>query len=129
MLQLLTILGWVIALGCMVYLVAELIERRLSERRRNKEVKGVLQQRFRRNIDPATLTNKVVVHRPHGLAAFGFVALFLWEGYWGMEIANYFFETSTPLRLPYFFLFGVMVGVPLVAYFYSRRVLRRSIHS
>jgi hypothetical protein len=129
MLQLLTIFGWIIALGCLIYLVAERVKTRPSERRRNKDAKGFLRQGTR-NTGSVALTkpNKVSVYRPREFAVFGFVVLFLWEGYWGLEITEYY-SRSNSLRLPYFFLFGMMVGVPLAIYLYSRRVLRRSTYS
>ena len=129
MLQLLTIFGWIIALGCLIYLVAERIKTRPSERRRNMNAKGFLRQATR-NTGQVALTepNNVSVYRPRGFAVFGFVVLFLWEGYWGLEITEYYSRSSS-LQLPYFFLFGMMVGIPLAIYLYSRRVLRRSAHS
>ncbi len=128
-LQLLTILGWVIALGCLIYLATEAIKNRPCGRRRNKEVKEDLRQRVRKTdreavIEPDTASSG----RPRGLAAFGFVMLFLWEGYWVLEITHYYSRSNT-LRLPYFFLFLMAVGVPVVVYLLSRRVLRSAIHN
>jgi hypothetical protein len=128
-LQLLSIFGWVIAIGCLIYLVAEAIKNWSSGRRRNKEVKGPLRQRVRKAdpgavIEPDTASSGC----PRGLIAFGFVMLILWEGYWVLEITDYYSRSNT-LRLPYFFLFVMVVGVPVVVYLLSRRVRRSAIHS
>src|SRR5262249_55425014 len=52
----------------------------------------------------------------------GWALLIVWQVYWLLEIVERFRTTTTPLQLPYFFLFVVMVLIPLAIYlFFCRR--------
>ena len=54
------------------------------------------------------------------------MVLLLWQGYWMVEIVDQFKKSDTPLQLPYFFLFIVMVVIPYSVYWFSRRHKRRA---
>ena len=52
------------------------------------------------------------------------MVLLLWQGYWIVEILDQFRKSDTPLQLPYFFLFVVMVVIPYSVYWFSTRKSR-----
>ena len=54
----------------------------------------------------------------------GGCSLFLWEGYWVLEIREQY-ATRGRLELPYVFLFFMLVGIPFILYLFLRRKLRR----
>lgn len=139
MLQILIIIAWLIAIGCMLYLVKEMIKGRLQARRHRKLAfrsakRSYRRQRFIQNRRRLMeRSGGVVLSAPNDAAAdrsqiprlFGWVVLILWEGYWLMEIADQFSKSAHPLQLPYFFLFIVMVAMPYGVYLISRRAIQR----
>src|SRR5581483_8744333 len=124
MLQILMIIGWVLAIVCMLYLAKELVMDRLrarSERRRERliENRRRLMQRAGQAVPPAP--RAATADRQQNQKLFGWLALILWQGYWLIEIADQFKKSDHPLQLPYFFLFVVMVVIPYAIYRFARR--------
>ncbi|HZP68836.1 MAG TPA: hypothetical protein VFB29_02730 [Pseudolabrys sp.] len=135
MLQILMIIGWVLAIVCMLYLAKELVMDRLrarSERRRAIrdairarrrerliENRRRLMQRAGQAVPPAP--RAATADRQQNQKLFGWLALILWQGYWLIEIADQFKKSDHPLQLPYFFLFVVMVVIPYAIYRFARR--------
>jgi hypothetical protein len=130
MIQALIILGWLVALGCFVFLVADSLTRRFPRLRRRSSAaeKGERKGRFlkwRRRVevaqepplDPATRRLR------RNLKPLWYVLLVLWEGYWIAEVVERFARPN-PFQLPYFFLLVMMVGVPLAVYLLARRRVR-----
>lgn len=132
MFQVMIIVGWLIACGCLIYLAVELLRNRLIARRFNKIAAKGTKESTDSHIDsnrqqsfatigggdaPSASTNR-------WRAIVGYVMLFLWEAFWVSEIFERTSQTSKPLQLPYFFLLGVMVGVPIAVYLLSRWMLR-----
>ncbi len=140
MLQMLIIIGWLFAFACMLYLAIEMLKDRLYARRQKKLIarelkkhhqRDLTRNQFVRNSDRAvpTAANGAVADHPHGLTIFGWLMLFLWEGYWVVEIADYYSKSSHPSQLPYFFLFVVLVVIPYAAYLFFRRMRQSASHS
>jgi len=142
MLQILIIIGWLFSFACMLYLAIEMLKDRLYARRQKRltarELKKRRQRDLTRNqfvlnsdraVPSATITNGAVAVHPHGLRIFGWLMLFLWEGYWFVEIADYYSKSSRPSQLPYFFLFIVLVVIPYAAYLLFRRMRQGASHS
>jgi hypothetical protein len=141
MLQIVIILGWILAFGLAVYLATHAIKRRLLGRRRTKSEFRRLRDfrrhhhfdekaaRWVRKVDGKQLVDEVVEDHRFNLVFFGWALFVLWEGYWFFELAQRFSETSRPLELPYFFLFFILVVLPLAVYLFFRRRLRRSARS
>jgi len=142
MLNILIIVGWFLAICCMLYLAKELVKDRFRARRERKiairnAIRARRREQFMENRRRWTEINTGVIQpRPAEAAAsyerrqkqnqrlFGWVVLLLWQGYWIMEIADQFRKSDTPLQLPYFFLFVVMVVIPYTAYWFSSRKSR-----
>lgn len=140
MLQILIIIGWILAIACMFYLAKELVKDRLRARSERKlAIRNAMRAKRREQL----IENRrrmmqragyVVPPRPSAKAAdrqqtqklFGWLALILWEGYWLIEIVDQFKKSDHPLQLPYFFLFIVMVAIPYSVYWFSNRKKRRA---
>src|SRR5262245_10978553 len=143
MLNIVIIIGWLLAIGCMSYLAKELVRDRIHARRERKlairnAIRARRREQFMENRRRWTEINTGVIQaRPAEAAAklerrqkqnqrlFGWMVLLLWQGYWIMEILDQFRKSDTPLQLPYFFLFVVMVVIPYSVYWFSTRKSRR----
>src|ERR1044072_9097797 len=130
MLNILIIIGWLLAILCMLYLAKELVKDRVHARRerkvaiRNPRRTKRREQCMENRLRWAAINTDVIQSRPAEAAAnierrqkqnqrlFGWVVLLLWEGYWIVEILDQFKKSDTPLQLPYFLLFIVMVVLP-----------------
>jgi hypothetical protein len=142
MLNILIIIGWLLAICCMLYLAKELVKDRfrargerklasrnairarrreqfLENRRRWAEINtGVIQVR------PAEEAAMVARRQKQNQRLFGWMVFLLWEGYWIVEILDQFRKSDHPLQLPYVFLFIVMVVLPYSVYWFSTRKSR-----
>jgi hypothetical protein len=141
MLHILTIIGWIMAIGCMLYLAKEMLKDRFHVRSARKlairnALRAKRRERFIENrrylmrqaghtVPPRS--DVVQVDRKQTQKLFGWVALILWQAYWIIEIADQFKKGDRPLQLPYFFLFIVMVAIPYSIYWFARRRRRRPI--
>jgi hypothetical protein len=139
MVQILIIVGWILAIGCMLYLAKELVKDRLRARSERKlairnafrarrreqliENRRRLMQRAGYAVPPRPVAK--APDRPQTQKLFGWLAFILWESYWLIEIADQFKKSEHPLQLPYFFLFIVMVVIPYSIFWFSRRRRRR----
>ena len=142
MLNILIIIGWLLAICCMLYLAKELVKDRFRARReRRLAIRNAIRARRREQFMEnrrrwAELNTGVIQARPAEAAAkaerrqkqnqrlFGWMVLLLWQGYWIVEILDQFRKSDTPLQLPYFFLFIVMVVIPYSVYWFSSRKSR-----
>jgi hypothetical protein len=137
MLSILITIAWLIAIACMVYLAAQAIRNRFYARRRrkvrNREVREFKKhhhfdqksRRWVRNVDGVAMVDEAAEDRRLMLTLVGWISLIAWEVYWILEIAARIKEAPAAWQLPYFFLFIVLVGIPLVIYMFFRRRLRR----
>jgi len=139
MLNILIIIGWLLAILCMLYLAKELVKDRFHARRERKvairnAIRTKRREQFMENRRRwAEINTGVIQSRPAEAAAnierrqkqnqrlFGWVVLLLWEGYWIVEILDQFKKSDKPLQLPYFFLFVVMVVLPYSVYWFATR--------
>ena len=139
MLNILIIIGWLFAICLMLYLAKELVKDRFHKRRERKlAIRNAIRARRREQFMEnrrrwAEINTGVIQPRPAEAAAnverrdrqnqklFGWMVLLLWQGYWVVEIVDQFKKSDTPLQLPYFFLFMVMVVIPYCIYWFSRR--------
>lgn len=139
MLNMLIIIGWLLAIGLMLYLAKELVKDRFHRRRERKlAIKNAIRARRREQFMEnrrrwAEINTGVIQPRPAEAQAdferrqrqnqrlFGWIVLLLWQGYWVVEILDQFKKSDTPLQLPYFFLFVMMVVVPYSIYWFARR--------
>ena len=130
MLNILIIIGWLLAICLMLYLAKELVKNRFHARRERKlairnAIRAKRREQFMENRRRwAEINTGVIQPRPAEAAAyaehrqkqnqrlFGWVVFLLWEGYWIVEIVDQFKKSDHPLQLPYFFLFIVMVDIP-----------------
>ena len=147
MLNILIIIGWLLAIGCMLYLAKELVRDRFRARRERKlAIRNAFRARRRQQFMEnrrrwSELNTGVIQPRPAEAATdvdrrqrqnqkmFGWVVLLLWQGYWVVEIIDQFRKSDNPFQLPYFFLFIVMVVIPYCIYRFSgrrRRLARRA---
>ena len=147
MLNILIIIGWLLAICLMLYLAKELAKDRFRARRERKlanrnAIRARRREQFMENRRRwAEINTGVIQPRPAEAAAyaerrqnqnqrlFGWVVFLLWEGYWIVEIVDQFKKSDHPLQLPYFFLFIVMVVIPYSVYRFStrpRRLARRA---
>jgi hypothetical protein len=138
MLQIVILLGWVLALGLVVFLATESFRHRRWGRQRRKRAFRKLRRfkkyhhfdpklgRWVRNDDGSVLVDEAGDDRRLVLILVGCLLLIVWEGYWISEIVERFSRATHPLQLPYGFLLLMLVGVPLGVYLYLRRRLRRS---
>ena len=136
MLSILIILGWLIAFACMVYLATHAIRNRFYARKRRKVyVRKVREfktrhhfdekhQRWIRNLDGEAVVDEASEDRRLMLALSGWLLLIAWEAYWILEIVNRIKESPSAWELPYFFLFVILVGIPLAVYRLFRRRMR-----
>lgn len=124
------IAGWLVAILCMVFLAADILRARGLKKQDAPARKRRLWP-WRRRIEdepvwPATdmpppAESRFVVSpwiRPAGV-----IAILLWEVFWIAEIYEWSSQNDRPLQLPYFFLLAMMVGIPAVGYFISRKWL------
>jgi hypothetical protein len=137
MLQIVTILGWLIACGLLVHLAMQAIRHRFHGRRRRslaarnlREFKkhhhfDAKRQRWVRNLDDIVVVDEAREDRRLLLTLLGWLLLLLWEGYWIYEIVERFSNAARPLQLPYMFLFFMLVVIPLTIYSFARRRMRR----
>jgi hypothetical protein len=139
MLNILIIIGWLLAILCMLYLAKELVKDRFHARRERKvairnAIRAKRREQFMENRRRwAEINTGVIQSRPAEAAAnierrqkqnqrlFGWVVLLLWEGYWIVEILDQYKKSDKPLQLPYFFLFVVMVVLPYSVYWFATR--------
>lgn len=139
MLNVLIIIGWILAIGCMLYLAKEMVKNRLHARRERKlAIKEAIRIRRREQFMEnrrrwTERSTGVILERPAEIAAqadrrqrqnqrlFGWVVFLLWQAYWVVEILDQFRKSDRPLQLPYFFLFMVMVVIPYSIYWFSKR--------
>ena len=139
MLNILIIIGWLFAICLMLYLAKELVKDRFHKRRERKlAIRNAIRARRREQFMEnrrrwAEINTGVIQPRPAEAAAnverrqkqnqrlFGWMVFLLWLGYWIVEILDQFKKSDTPLQLPYFFLFMVMVVIPYCIYWFSRR--------
>ncbi|HET7805862.1 MAG TPA: hypothetical protein VFL53_16615 [Pseudolabrys sp.] len=142
MLNIVIIIGWLLAICCMLYLAKELVKDRFRARSERKlAVRNAIRARRREQFMEnrrrwAEINTGVIQPRPAEAAAsvkhrqkqnqrlFGWVVLLLWEGYWILEIVDQFRKSDNPFQLPYFFLFIVMVVIPYCVYWFSSRKSR-----
>lgn len=139
MLNVLIIIGWLLAICLMLYLAKELVKDRFHRRRERKlAIRNAIRARRREQFMEnrrrwAEINTGVIQTRPAEEEAyaerrqrqnqrlFGWVVLLLWQGYWVVEIIDQFKKSDKPLQLPYFFLFMMMVVIPYSIYWFSRR--------
>ena len=142
MLNILIIVGWLLAICLMLYLTKELVKDRFHRRRERKlAIRNAIRARRREQFMEnrrrwAEINTGVIQPRPAEAAAyaqrrqkqnqklFGWMVLLLWQGYWIVEILDQFRKSDHPLQLPYFFLFVVMVVIPYSVYWFSTRKSR-----
>ena len=142
MLNILIIVGWLLAICCMIYLAKELLRDRIHARRERKiAIRNAIRARRREQFMEnrrrwSEINTGVIQPRPAEAAAklerrqkqnqrlFGWIVLLLWEGYWIVEILDQFRKSDHPLQLPYFFLFVVMVVIPYCIYWFASRKSR-----
>ena len=142
MFNVLIIVGWLLAICCMIYLAKELVRDRIHARRERKiairnAMRARRREQFMENRRRWTEINTGVIQpRPAEAAAkaerrqkqnqrlFGWMVLLLWQGYWIVEILDQFRKSDHPLQLPYFFLFMVMIVIPYCVYWFSSRKSR-----
>ena len=137
MLQIVTILGWLIACGLVAHLALQAMRNRFyGQRRRSLAARNLREfkkhhhfdakrQRWVRNLDDVIVVDEASEDRRLLLMLLGWFLLLLWEGYWISEIVERFSNTSRPLQLPYVFLFFMLVVIPLTIYLFARRRMRR----
>jgi hypothetical protein len=124
MTQVFIILGWLIALGCFVFLVLDSLKRRFPWlRRRKKTALKADATKWRSALDEGPSVDAADRRFRRNMKPLWYVSLVLWEGYWIAEIAERFARPN-PFQLPYFFLLVMMVGVPLAVYLFVRRPAR-----
>jgi len=141
MMPILLLLGWLIALAFIAYLAMHAIERRLLGRKRRKLFLRRVRE-FRRHHsfdekrhqwvrkhDGVAVVDEAREDRWLMLVLFGWLLLVVWEVYWILEIVERVSGTSKPLQLPYFFLFVVLVVIPVTVSLIFRRRMRRSVRS
>jgi hypothetical protein len=144
MLNTLIIIGWLLAICCMIYLAKELVKDRFRARRERKlAIRNAIRARRREQFMEnrrrwAEINTGVIQPRPAEALAkaerrqkqnqrlFGWMIFLLWEGYWIIEIIDQFRKSDKPLQLPYFFLFVVMVVIPYSVYWFQGRHKRRA---
>jgi hypothetical protein len=144
MLNILIIIGWLLAICLMLYLAKELVKDRFHRRRERKlAIRNAIRARRREQFMEnrrrwAEINTGVIQPRPAEAQAnferrqrqnqrlFGWVVFLLWQGYWVVEILDQFKKSDHPLQLPYFFLFIVMVVIPYSVYWYQGRQKRRA---
>ena len=142
MLNILIIIGWLLAICCMIYLAKELVKDRFHARRERKlairkAIRARRREQFMENRRRwAEINTGVIQARPAEAAAkyerrqkqnqrlFGWTVLLLWQAYWILEIVDQFRKSDTPLQLPYFFLFMVMIVIPYCVYWFASRKSR-----
>jgi Ca2+/Na+ antiporter len=147
MLNILIIIGWLLAICCMLYLAKEMVKDRFRARSERKlATRNAIRARRRKQFMEnrrrwAEINTGVIQARPAEAQAnydrrdtqnkklFGWMVLLLWWGYCIVEIIDQFKKSDTPLQLPYVFLFIVMVVIPYGIYWFTgrrRRLARRA---
>src|SRR5512137_122498 len=139
MLQIVVILGWLVAFGMVMCFAPQAIKHRLSGRRQRKlrfrKVREFIKhhhfdrkrRRWVRSVDGVEVIDEASEDRWFMLTILGWLLFVVWEGYWLSEIVERFSISTKPLQLPYPSLFFVLVVAPLVVYlFFRRRRMRRS---
>jgi hypothetical protein len=131
----LLIAGWLVALISMIVLVAETIRARGAKKPAQPKAPKAPKRRlwpWRRRVEDEPVSP--VIDPPAAAEAdgdftvrpwirpAGVIAFLLWEAFWIMEIVERS-SNGPALQLPYVFLLGVMVGVPVVVYYLSRKWL------
>ena len=124
------IAGWLVAILCMILLALDLLRARGLKKAAKPARKRKLWV-WRRRIEeepvwptaeaPGSADSDFNVRpwiRPAGV-----IAIVLWEIFWIAEIYEWSSQNDHPLQLPYVFLLGMMVGVPAVVFFLSRKWL------
>lgn len=139
MLQIAIILGWILAVVVLLYLVVQAARHRFIRRDRKSSAKLFKKRRpsDQKNRDPVKRTPSPEEHAAHKaheahldfrrvMTIVGVFALFLWEAFWISGITDRFRWSANPFQLPYFFLFIVLIAIPVAVYFIARRMIRRS---
>jgi hypothetical protein len=139
MLQIVIILGWLVAFAMVMYFAPQAIKHRLLGRRQRKlrfrKVREFIKhhhfdrkrRRWVRSVDGVEVIDEASEDRWFMLTILGWLLFVVWEGYWLSEIVERFSMSTKPLQLPYPSLFVVLVVAPLVVYlFFRRRRMRRS---
>src|SRR5262245_26093607 len=144
MLNTLIIIGWLLAICCMIYLAKELVKDRFRARRERKiAIRNAIRARRREQFmenrrrwaeihtgviqpRPAEALAKAERRQKQNQRLFGWMVFLLWQGYWIVEILDQFRKSEHPLQLPYFFLFVVMVVIPYCVYWFATRKSRRA---
>ena len=137
MLQIVIILGWLVAFGLAIHLATLALKHRLRGRHRRRQAFRELrefrrhhhfdqkQRRWVRNVDSVALIDQASEDRWFMLTFLGWLLFVVWEGYWLSEIVERFSNSTHPLQLPYVTLFFIVVVVPLAIYLFFRRQKRR----
>ena len=139
MLQIVIILGWLVAFGMVIYFAPQAIKHRLSGRRQRKlrfrKVREFIKhhhfdrkrRRWVRSVDGVEVIDEASEDYWFMLTILGWFLFVVWEVYWLLEIVERFSVSAKPLELPYPSLFVVLVVLPLAIYlFFRRRRMRRS---
>jgi hypothetical protein len=139
MLQIVIILGWLVAFAMVMYFAPQAIKHRLLGRRQRKlrfrKVREFIKhhhfdrkrRRWVRSVDGVEVIDEASEDRWFMLTILGWLLFVVWEGYWLSEIVERFSISTKPLQLPYPSLFFVLVVAPLIVYlFFRRRRMRRS---
>ena len=139
MLQIAIILGWILAVAVLLHLVVQAARHRFVSHDRKSSAKLVKKRRHsdEKRLDPVQGAPSPEAHEAHKahqahldyrrmMTIVGIIALFLWEAFWISGITDRFRWSANPFQLPYFFLFIVLIAIPLAVYFVARRMIRRS---
>ena len=139
MLQIVIILGWLVAFGLVMYFAPQAIKHRLLGRRQRKlrfrKVREFIKhhhfdrkrRRWVRSVDGVEVIDEASEDHWFMLTILGWLLFVVWEVYWLLEVEERFRNSTRPWGLPYPSLFFVLVVVPLAVYlFFRRRRMRRS---
>jgi hypothetical protein len=139
MLQIVIILGWLVAFGLVMYFAPQAIKHRLLGRRQRKlrfrKVREFIKhhhfdrkrRRWVRSVDGVEVIDEASEDHWFMLTILGWLLFVVWEVYWLFEVEERFRNSTRPWGLPYPSLFFVLVVVPLAVYlFFRRRRMRRS---
>jgi hypothetical protein len=124
------IVGWLVAILCMVLLVTDILRARgLKKSDRPARKRRLWAWRHRIEDEPVwpTADAPLSAESDFGIRPWirpaGVIGVVLWEAFWIAEIYEWSSQNDHPLQLPYFFLLAMMVGVPAAGYFISRKWL------
>jgi hypothetical protein len=133
MLPVFLVVGWVIALGCLLFLAAETAGKRLRKAplgKTDSHNRAGWRRHFAAKAPPPAFLDTAAApearaskEERRGLRVLGYAALFVWEIYWLSEVYERLTTSANPWQLPYVMLLIVLVGIPLAVYFLARRML------